>query len=117
MMTPEEFANAIEKLRSCDSGIYEDGYQWLQGDDLRQYLPEIARLLKLESDPIIRGRFVELVANADAADYIPLLVRELSHDSTEVRYWAYRGLSLSEHEEAKSHAARHRETHPNEDFY
>lgn len=104
-------------LRSGDPMIYEDGYQWLQGAKLDQYIHEIVKLLRCEYDAVIRSKLVELVGNADKAEYIPLLVEQLSHDSPEVRLWAYSGLIYSEHELAKLHAARHRESHPNEEFY
>jgi HEAT repeat protein len=116
-MTPLEFQAAIEMLRSSDPMTYEDGYMWLQGPNLLQYSKQIATLLLAEHDPHMRGRFVELIGNADLPDYIPLLVNELSHDDRMVRCWAYSGLTFSEHDAAKAEAQRYFESHPEEDFY
>ena len=96
---------------------YEDGFQWLQGPNLHQYIHQIAELMQLEHDPEMRSKFVELVGYADLFEYIPVLVEQLSHDSRDVRFWAYNQLSLSEHEIAKAHAARYMQNHPEEDFY
>lgn len=96
---------------------YEEGYQWLQGDNLIRYLPRIVELLQSEVDPDMRSKLVELVGDADVHEYIPILVEELSHPTREVRFWAYNQLALSEHEAARNHAARYRQAHPDEDFY
>lgn len=84
-MTSEEFASAIEMLRSSDPMTYEDGYQWLQGASLNQHIQEIASMLQVEPDAVIRSKLVELVGNVDKPEYIPLLVEQLSHDSQQVR--------------------------------
>ena len=115
-MTPEAFAEAVQMLRSNDPMTYEDGYQWLQGDNLKQYVHRIANLLDAETDPRMRGRFVELIGNADMPEYIPLLAKELSHPSYEVRLWAYNGLSLSEHAAGLEQAEWFRAAHPGEGF-
>lgn len=116
-MTPEQFDKAIQMLRSADSMTYEDGYHWLQGHNLIKYLPQIVGLLQSEVDPDMRAKFVELVGDADLPEHIPLLVQELSHETREVRFWAYNQLSLSENETAKAHAEKYRQSHPDEDFY
>lgn len=116
-MTPEQFNEAIQMLRSTDPMTYEDGYHWLQGDNLIQYAPQIVEILLSEDDPNIRAKFVELVGDADLPEHIPLLVQELSHTAHEVRSWAYNQLSLSEHESARAQAERYRQSHPDEDFY
>lgn len=116
-MTPEQFEEAIQLLRSTDPMTSEDGYHWLQGDNLIRYVPQIAEMLRSEDDPIMRGKLVELVGNADQPEHIPLLVHELSHASREVRFWAYTQLSLSEHESAKAQAEKYRQSHPDEDFF
>ena len=116
-MTPEQFDRAIRMLRSTDPLTYEDGYQWLQGENLIRYVPQIVDLLQSEADPEMRARFVELVGDADLPVHIPLLVQELSHAAREVRFWAYNKLSLSEHESANAHAEEYRQSHPDEDFY
>ncbi len=116
-MTPEQFNEAVQMLRSADPATYEDGYHWLQGDNLTQYIQQLASLLRSEVDPDMRAKFVELVGDADLLAHIPLLVQELSHDSREVRFWAYNQLSLSEHEVAQTQAEKFRQTHRDEDFY
>lgn len=116
-MNDSEFEHAIEMLRSTDAITYEEAYHWLQGDNLKRYIPEIVDLLDKEEDPDVRAKLVELVGDADLEKYIPVLVRELSHASREVRLWAYNQLSLSSHEEAKEQAATYQRSHPDEDFY
>jgi len=116
-MTPEQFDEAVRMLRSVDSMTYEDGYQWLKGENLQIHVEQIAELLQCEVDPIMRGKFIELVGEADLPRYIPLLVDELSHESREVRCWAYNQLVLSEHESARAQADRYRTTHSDEDLY
>jgi hypothetical protein len=116
-MTPEQFDDAVQMLRSADPMTFEDGYHWLQGDNLIQYVPQIAGLLQSEVDSDMRSKFVELVGDADLPEHIPLLVQELSHETREVRFWAHNQLSLSKHESAKAHAEKYRETNPDEDFY
>ncbi|MEP3480091.1 MAG: HEAT repeat domain-containing protein [Fuerstiella sp.] len=104
-------------LRSADPMTYEDGYHLLQGDNLIRYVDQIAGILQSESDPEMRAKFVELVGDADLPKHIPLLVQELSHESREVRFWAYNQPSLSEHQAAKIQAEEFRQTHPGEDYY
>lgn len=116
-MTPKQFNEAIQMIRSSDPMTYEEGYHSLQGDNLIQYVSQIAEILQGEVDPIVRAKLVELVGNADLPEHIPLLVQELSHASREVRLWAYNQLSLSEHESARAHADSHRRSHPGENFY
>ena len=116
-MPPAEFDSAIKMLRSTDSMTYENGYQWLRCPNLTRYVHQIVKLLQSEADPQMRAKFVEIVGNADRAEYIPILVEHLSHDCSDVRFWAYSGLLLSEHKEANTHAAHHHQTHPDEDFY
>jgi hypothetical protein len=108
MMSPDEFDEAVSMLRSSDPMTYEDGYHWLQGANLLQYVDKIASLLNDERDPRMRAKFVELIGDADLPQYIPLLVEELSDNAREVRFWAYNQLSLSVHALAKDHAARSR---------
>lgn len=115
-MTPTQFQEAIQMLRSADPMTYEDGYHWLQGDNLIPYVPQIVDLLQSEIDPSMRAKFVELVGDADLPEHIPVLVEELSHAAREVRFWAYNQLSLSEHQSAKARAKEYRESHPDEDF-
>lgn len=116
-MSPEAFDDAIRMLRSSDPMTYEDGYQWLQGLNLIRNIHQIATLLRAEQDPQMRGKFVELVGDADLPEHIPLLVEELSHNAREVRFWAYNQLSLSKHDRAKADAVCYRDSHPNEDFF
>ncbi|EAQ81278.1 HEAT repeat domain-containing protein [Blastopirellula marina] len=116
-MNPTEFAQAIQMLRSEDPMTYEEGYHWLQGDNLIQHIDEIVVLLQAETDPPTRAKFVELLGDADLAQYVPRLVQELSHDCREVRFWAYNQLSLSEHLIAREQADAYRLTHPGEDFF
>ena len=115
-MSPEQFHEAVQMLRSDDPMTYEEGYHWLQGENLEHYVHRIVELLQAETDPRMRGRFVELVGDADMIEYIPVLAQELSHASREVRHWAYNGLSLSEHTAGRDRAERFRATHPDEDF-
>lgn len=116
-MTPEQFDEAIKMLRSADPMTYEDGYHFLQGDNLIRYAPQIVCLLQSEVDPNMRAKFVELVGDADLPEHIPLLVQELSNPNREVRFWAYNQLSLSIHESAKREAQAYQRSHPDEDFY
>ena len=116
-MTPEQFDEAIRLLRSPDPMTYEEGYHWLQGDNLKQHIQRIAELLETEVDPNMRAKFVELVGDADLPEYVPLLVRELSGECREVRSWAYNMLSNSMHATARFHAEQYRMTHPHEDFF
>ena len=116
-MTPEQFDEAIKMLRSDDPMTYEDGYHWLQGDNLIRYVHRIAQLMQSEDNPEMRAKFVELLGDADLQEHIPLLVQELSHENRDVRFWAYNQLSLSEHKAATDQAGHYRKTHPDEDFY
>lgn len=115
-MSPEEFNQAVQMLRSDDSLTYEEGYHWLKGDNLYQYLPQVVSLLHAEIDPRMRGKFVDLVGDADMYEYISVLVGESMHPSAHVRQWAYNGLSCSDHAAGRDHAERFRVSHPDEDF-
>ena len=48
-MTPQQFDEAIQMLGSADSMTYENGYHFLQGENLIRYLPRIVELLQSES--------------------------------------------------------------------
>jgi len=116
-MTPEQFDQSIQMLRSADPMTYEDGYHSLQGENLIRYAPQIVGLLQSEVDPDMRAKFVELIGDADLPEHIQLLVQELSHPHREVRFWAYNQLSLSRHGSAKREAQEYQRSHPEEDFY
>ena len=55
-MTPEQFDQSIQMLRSADPMTYEDGYHSLQGENLIRYAPQIVGLLQSEVDPDMRAR-------------------------------------------------------------
>ena len=57
-MTPEQFDQSIQMLRSADPMTYEDGYHSLQGENLIRYAPQIVGLLQSEVDPDMRAKFV-----------------------------------------------------------
>ena len=70
-MTPEQFDEAVRMLRSVDSMTYEDGYLWLKGENLLIHAEQIAELLQCEVDPTMRGKFIELVGEADLPRAVP----------------------------------------------
>ena len=118
LMTPAEFEEAIRMLRSSDAETYEEGFNWLESEDnLLMYIQTMADRLQLEEDPRMRSTFVELIGNADLEEYVPLLVKELSHRDRLVRSWAYGVLSRSDHECARAWSDDYRQSHPDEDFY
>ncbi len=104
-------------LRSDDALTYEEGYHWLQGDNLRHHITAIVDLPHEQQDPEMRAKFVELLGDADLVEYIPVLVAELPHENREVHLWAYNQPSLSAHAKANAQAQAYRRSHPDEDFY
>ena len=118
LMTPPEFEEAIQMLRSSDAETYEEGFCWLEVEEnLLIYIPAMADRLQSEEDPRMRSTFVELIGNADLEEYVPLLVKELSHRDRLVRSWAYGVLSRSDHDYARAWSDDYRQSHPDEDFY
>lgn len=115
-MTPAEFEEAIQNLRSGDAVTYEDGFDWLQVN-LPSCVQSIVNLLMPEEDLFVRTAFIELIGLADLEEYVPLLVQELSHQDRDVRSYAYSMLVISDHEFAQALADDYRRSHPDEDFY
>jgi HEAT repeat protein len=116
-MLPESFADAVRMLRSEDPDTFENAYCWLQGDVLRRHIAELVQLLEQEQDHRVRARLVEVIGDADLAENVPLLVRELSHECREVRAWAFNQLALSNHEFARACAEQFRLANPHETFH
>lgn len=111
-MKRERFKEAVENLRSSDSLRYDEGYHTLQGKLLTQHLDELIELATNEVDPVIRGRFVELLGESDDPVVLPILARELCSDHAEVRYWALRALDGLGTADASRLADAHRADHP-----
>lgn len=70
-MTPLQFNDAIQMLRSTDPMTSEDGYHGLQGDNLIEHVPQVVELLESEADPAMRAKLVELVGDAGLPELIP----------------------------------------------
>jgi HEAT repeat protein len=114
-MDRQEFEECIRMLRSDDSLTYEEGYFGLQGH-LNDYVDDLVQLMLDEADPMMRGRFVELLGNSQNERVIPHLEGELRHEDSEVRSWAYSSLLYFENEQARSIAERFKREHPDEEF-
>ena len=114
-MERPDFHQCITMLRSPDPMTYEDGYQWMQGY-LSDYIDELISLMKSESVPDIRAKFVELIGDSQLQAAIPVLEEELKSPHSEVRQWAYSSLQYFEDHIANQIAERFRLTHPHEEF-
>jgi hypothetical protein len=115
-MTEQEFDQAIEMLRSKSSMTYEDGYQWLLGN-VDANCEKIVALMHSETDPQMRGKFIEILGYAKSKSVITVLEAELSSSHRDVRFWAYCQLEYSEHPAANEIAKQYKAKKPNEDWY
>lgn len=95
---------------------FENGYNVLRFHCLEDYLDDLIELMLKETDPKIRGRFVELVGDSKNPKAIPYLEKELRHPDGEVRSWAYGRLQFFEHPDAERIAAEFRRSNPHEEF-
>jgi hypothetical protein len=111
-MTIDKFHYAIECLRSPDSLLYDEGYHTLQGEFLRQHLDAVIELWRSETDPVMRGRLMELLGDSAEPRVVPLLESELASDEAEVRRWALHALDRVATPEAQALASSHRTKHP-----
>ena len=114
-MNRHEFNQCIDMIRSQDSMTYEEGYHWLQGY-IKVYLNDLLSLLKVESDPIIRSKLVELIGDSEDPAIIPILTEELNSEYYEVRLWAYNSLSSFEDSLVVNILSEFRIKKPNEEF-
>jgi hypothetical protein len=111
-MTIDRFQYAIECLRSPDSLLYDEGYHTLQGEFLRKYLDAVIELWKKETDPVLRGRLIELLGDSGEPRVVPLLESELASKEDEVRFWALHALDGVGTPDAQAMAESHRTRHP-----
>jgi hypothetical protein len=109
------FSDCIAMLRSRDPLTYEDGYHWLQSR-LGEHLDDLIALTLQETDPAMRGKFVELLGDSKDPRALPHLQRELTHPERGVRMWAYQGLLYFESDEAARLAEAFARDNPHEDF-
>jgi HEAT repeat protein len=114
-MQKPEFNHCIEMLRSTDSIVYEDGYQWLQGY-LDSNIDELIQLTLDEENPDMRSKFVELLGDSGNPEVIPFIEAELKSPHQEVRSWAYSSLRYFGDLNAKKIAIKFRNENPDEDF-
>jgi HEAT repeat protein len=115
-MSVDEFHHAVECLRSPDSLLYDEGYNLLQGNFLRRHLDALIELMAKEADPVIRGRFIELLGDSGEPRVIPLLESELGSGDDEIRRWALHALDCVATPVAKALALSYRTLHPEDDW-
>ncbi|HWH72532.1 MAG TPA: HEAT repeat domain-containing protein, partial [Candidatus Sulfotelmatobacter sp.] len=111
-MSPDKLHHAIDCLRSSDSLLYDEGYHMLQGEFLKLHLDTVIALCKKESNPVIRGRLIELLGDSGEPRVIPIIAEELVSKEDEVRRWALRALDCLATPDAQAIAALHRSSHP-----
>ncbi|WLQ16758.1 HEAT repeat domain-containing protein [Hahella aquimaris] len=106
----------VEMLRSKDSMTYEEGYHWLLGN-VDAHFDKLVSLMQSEADPVMRGKFIELLGDATNRNVVPILAAELTSPNRDIRFWAHSQLEYSEHSEANKIAEKYKEQNPNEDWY
>ena len=114
-MTPKEFEEALGMMKSSDAMTFEDGYHHIMAN-VEQVVDQLIEVMLQEKDPKVRGRLVELIGESSDPKIIPILAKELSHPSEDVRSWAYGKLKHSKHAEAVRIAEEHEREHPDESF-
>ena len=112
-----QFNQLIEKLRSDNPETYENSYGELQNYTATHF-NELIELMKVETDPSMRSKFIELIGDSNKKESIQVLAEELKSKHRIVRSWAWNYLNNHlEYEQAKKVAQVYKQENPNEDFY
>ena len=114
-MDRAQLDQAIEWLRSDDSSIYEDGYYSISGH-VDSVLDNLLSLASVESDGLMRGKFLELIGESINPKAIEFLISELNSSDIKIREWAYLSLANSESKQANIVAKNHAQKNPTEEF-
>ncbi len=85
------FEQIVEWIRSTDPMTYEGGYFALLGH-VDQHKDELLTLMRAETNPNIRGKFIELLGESHDPAIIPVLTSELANGDDEVKSWALSAL-------------------------
>jgi len=115
-MTEQEFEEAVEMLRSKDPMTYEDGFHWLIGF-ADKYSDKLVALMRAELVPDQRAKLVEVIGHCSKESVIPVIAHELSHESREVRCWAWSQLAYFENDKANKIAQKYKQENPDEDWF
>jgi hypothetical protein len=104
----QRFARALLSMRSRDPRLREDGFDFLR-EHADSYVDElIAEFEREREDNGLRGRLLELVAEARSPRALPLLASQLQSDDESLRFWAARGMEMLDTREAREELHRAR---------
>lgn len=111
------FDACVELVLSNDALTFEEGYGLLVNGEtplVREHVEELIELMQRQTDPFMRGRFIELLGFTASAKVIPVLKAELAHPDQHVREWAVLSLQDLPFSEAVGLAEDYKAKHPEE---
>lgn len=114
-MDKAKFDRLIEQFCSDDDGEYENAYLALV-DNVDAYNDEILARMLAEEDPVLRGKFLEILGNTKNADLIPIFAQELKSPHDEVRMWAFFQLNRIDDDQARELLQDYISANPDDDW-
>jgi hypothetical protein len=103
----ERFARALESMRSSDSRLRGNGFDFLR-EHADAYVDDLIAEFEKEHDQGLRCWLLELVAEARSPHALPVLAGQLESDDESLRLWAIRGLEMLDTREAHQELSRAR---------
>lgn len=106
-MSVRRFEQAMGMMRGDDPRRREDGFDFLR-EHADAYVGELAAEFEREQDHGLRCWLLELLAEAQSPEAIPVLTAQLAVEDDSLRLWAVRGLEMLDTKESRGalHQAR-----------
>jgi hypothetical protein len=99
-MSNQHFARALQSMRSRDSRLRSDGFDFLR-EHADAYVDDlIAEFEREQEDHGLRCLLLELISEARSPHALRVLADQLESDDESLRLWATRGLEMLDTREA-----------------
>jgi hypothetical protein len=110
-MNKFDINECIKKLRSDDVLTYEAAFNEIE-NVITDYKDDILNAMISESNPFIRGKFIELLGLCKDPTFVPILEKELQSSEDDVVSWALSALEMINTKDSIEIAKKYRELYP-----
>ena len=92
-MSRRPFEKAMERMRDTDVRVWADAFDFLR-EHADAYVDELIAEFAVETDPDVRCRLLELIAEARSEKALVVFGEQLESRDDDLRFWAVRGLEM-----------------------
>lgn len=114
-MDNSKFEQTIQRFSSSDEMEYENAYLALL-DNVDHHLDDLIELMQVTEDPVLRGKYIEVLGASDNSKLIPIFSHELNSEHSEVRMWAFFQLSRFDSAEAWNRIESYIKDNPDDEW-